>query len=231
MKVYRKVDAFRATRRFHRGSIGSRSIRRCRGCGAPGSRGRRPGARTALAQPRTRRASARAPRSRPTGRVCRMRSCCGAQLRQAVADAHRELPEIYRAPVVLRDIQGLTTEEASTRLKLKDQTLKSRLHRGRLMLREKLGDVHQRPALHGHAGVSEPIRTSSNVTGGRTTRPLRCDELRTLAARGDARGELERQRRHAAGAIGVDLLPVVPRPVIVVVEAGEEVDRRDPFGR
>ena len=60
------------------------------------------------------------------------------QLREAVAEAIRELPEIYRAPVVLRDIQGLTTEEASTRLKLKDQTLKSRLHRGRLMLRERL---------------------------------------------------------------------------------------------
>jgi RNA polymerase sigma-70 factor, ECF subfamily len=61
-----------------------------------------------------------------------------AQLRNAVATAIEELPEIYRAPVVLRDIQGLTTEEASSRLKLKDQTLKSRLHRGRLMLRERL---------------------------------------------------------------------------------------------
>jgi RNA polymerase sigma-70 factor (ECF subfamily) len=60
------------------------------------------------------------------------------QLRDAVAQAIRELPEIYRAPVVLRDIQGLTTEEASSRLRLKDQTLKSRLHRGRLMLRERL---------------------------------------------------------------------------------------------
>ena len=49
-----------------------------------------------------------------------------------------ELPEIYRVPVVLRDIQGLTTEEASSRLNVKDQTLKSRLHRGRLMLRDKL---------------------------------------------------------------------------------------------
>jgi RNA polymerase sigma-70 factor (ECF subfamily) len=61
-----------------------------------------------------------------------------AQLRDAVAQAIRELPEIYRAPVVLRDIQGLSTEEASSRLKLKDQTLKSRLHRGRLMLRDRL---------------------------------------------------------------------------------------------
>src|SRR5262249_25087266 len=61
-----------------------------------------------------------------------------AQLRHAVVMAIRELPEIYRVPVVLRDIQGLTTEEASTRLHVKDQTLKSRLHRGRLMLRARL---------------------------------------------------------------------------------------------
>ena len=60
------------------------------------------------------------------------------ELRDAVAAAIEELPEIYRVPIVLRDIQGLTTEEASSRLNVKDQTLKSRLHRGRLMLRERL---------------------------------------------------------------------------------------------
>lgn len=60
------------------------------------------------------------------------------QLRDAVAVAIAELPEIYRAPLVLRDIEGLSTEEASSRLHLKGQTLKSRLHRGRLMLRERL---------------------------------------------------------------------------------------------
>ena len=61
-----------------------------------------------------------------------------AQLRRAVMAAIQDLPEIYREPVVLRDIEGLTTEEASTRLQVKDQTLKSRLHRGRLLLRERL---------------------------------------------------------------------------------------------
>lgn len=60
------------------------------------------------------------------------------ELRDAVAAAMSDLPEIYRAPVVLRDIQGLTTAEASHRLRVKGQTLKSRLHRGRLMLRERL---------------------------------------------------------------------------------------------
>src|SRR5687768_8765705 len=71
-----------------------------------------------------------------------------AQLRDAVTVAIAELPEIYRVPVVLRDIQGLTTEEASSRLHVKDQTLKSRLHRGRLMLREKLGAFASGLSLH-----------------------------------------------------------------------------------
>ena len=71
-----------------------------------------------------------------------------AQLRVALAAAVRELPEIYRAPVVLRDIEGLTTEEASSRLKVKDQTLKSRLHRGRLMLRDKLDVFRSGLSLH-----------------------------------------------------------------------------------
>jgi RNA polymerase sigma-70 factor (ECF subfamily) len=71
-----------------------------------------------------------------------------AQLREAVVAAIDELPEIYRAPIVLRDIHGLTTEEASSRLNVKDQTLKSRLHRGRLMLRGKLEAFTSGLSLH-----------------------------------------------------------------------------------
>src|SRR5688572_789442 len=74
-----------------------------------------------------------------------------SQLREAVAEAIDDLPEIYRAPVVLRDIQGLSTEEASTRLKVKDQTLKSRLHRGRVMLRERLTPFTDGMSLHPQA--------------------------------------------------------------------------------
>jgi RNA polymerase sigma-70 factor (ECF subfamily) len=63
-----------------------------------------------------------------------------SQLRERVALAVVGLPEIYREPVILRDLNGLSTEEASTKLQIKIQTLKSRLHRGRLMLRERLSD-------------------------------------------------------------------------------------------
>jgi RNA polymerase sigma-70 factor, ECF subfamily len=70
------------------------------------------------------------------------------ELRQALAIAVRELPAIYREPVILRDFEGLTTEEASNRLKVKGQTLKSRLHRGRLMLRERLRQFATGLSLH-----------------------------------------------------------------------------------
>ena len=63
-----------------------------------------------------------------------------SQLREHLAAALVGLPEIYRVPVILRDFNGLSTEEASTKLQIKDQTLKSRLHRGRMMLRERLSD-------------------------------------------------------------------------------------------
>jgi RNA polymerase sigma-70 factor (ECF subfamily) len=63
-----------------------------------------------------------------------------AQLRRRVLRAIMALPAIYRAPVMLRDLQGLSTEEASAMLRVKDQTLKSRLHRGRVILRRQLAD-------------------------------------------------------------------------------------------
>jgi RNA polymerase sigma-70 factor (ECF subfamily) len=71
-----------------------------------------------------------------------------SQLRQRVFRAILSLPAIYRAPVMLRDIQGMSTEEASAMLKVKDQTLKSRLHRGRLILRKQLADFAGGLSLH-----------------------------------------------------------------------------------
>jgi RNA polymerase sigma-70 factor (ECF subfamily) len=71
-----------------------------------------------------------------------------AEMRQALVRALKEMPVLYRAPVILRDVQGLTTEEASAVLHVKEQTLKSRLHRGRLMLREHLSDFAGGVSLH-----------------------------------------------------------------------------------
>jgi RNA polymerase sigma-70 factor (ECF subfamily) len=71
-----------------------------------------------------------------------------SEMRRRLMKAILELPSIYRVPVVLRDLQGLSTEEASAVLKVKDQTLKSRLHRGRLILRERLAEFASGLSLH-----------------------------------------------------------------------------------
>ncbi len=71
-----------------------------------------------------------------------------SQLRRRLLGAVLALPAIYRAPVVLRDLQGMSTEEASAVLHVKDQTLKSRLHRGRLILRKQLADFAGGLTLH-----------------------------------------------------------------------------------
>ena len=71
------------------------------------------------------------------------------EMRERLLEALTHLPEVYRVPVVLRDIQGLSTEEASAILHVKTQTLKSRLHRGRLILREHLSDFAGGLTLHG----------------------------------------------------------------------------------
>jgi RNA polymerase sigma-70 factor (ECF subfamily) len=70
------------------------------------------------------------------------------ELRERLVQAVGDLPAIYREPVILRDLRGMSTEEASTHLRVKDQTLKSRLHRGRLLLRERLADFASGLSMH-----------------------------------------------------------------------------------
>jgi RNA polymerase sigma-70 factor (ECF subfamily) len=74
------------------------------------------------------------------------------QMRERLIESLTHLPAVYRVPVILRDIQGLSTEEASAVLAVKPQTLKSRLHRGRLMLRQHLADFAGGIALHRRDG-------------------------------------------------------------------------------
>ena len=149
MKVYRKVDAFRGDAAlsswiyritFNTAMSRLRTSRQVRAADA--ERDRALAATTASGEERD---PARQPAdwsSMPDEELLRL------QLREAVTVAIAELPEIYRAPLVLRDIEGLSTEEASSRLHLKGQTLKSRLHRGRLMLRERLRGFATGLALH-----------------------------------------------------------------------------------
>lgn len=59
---------------------------------------------------------------------------------EMIEKAVKELPASYRVVFHLRDIEGLSNEEVADILGLSVPAVKSRLHRGRLFLRDKLSD-------------------------------------------------------------------------------------------
>ena len=62
----------------------------------------------------------------------------GSEQTRQIAKAIETLPEKYRAPIVLRDVEGKTYEEIAQILELGLGTTKSRISRARGLLKEKL---------------------------------------------------------------------------------------------
>jgi RNA polymerase sigma-70 factor, ECF subfamily len=62
------------------------------------------------------------------------------ELNGTVREAIAELPDIYRSVVLLRDIEEMTTDEAAEILEISTDSVKTRLHRGRLAIRKKLDE-------------------------------------------------------------------------------------------
>lgn len=60
------------------------------------------------------------------------------ELRQVLKEAILDLPEKYRVVLVLRDLEGFSTDESAQILNLSTANIKVRLHRARLFLRDKL---------------------------------------------------------------------------------------------
>ena len=67
-----------------------------------------------------------------------------ALLLEAAIDA---LPDLLRPVYVLRDVDGMSTEETAESLGLEPNTVKTRLHRARSRLRERLADDFEAAAL------------------------------------------------------------------------------------
>jgi len=62
------------------------------------------------------------------------------ELAKRIREAISELPEKYRMVMVLRDIEGFSTDETSQIMEISLSSVKVRLHRARLFVREQLKD-------------------------------------------------------------------------------------------
>jgi RNA polymerase sigma-70 factor (ECF subfamily) len=64
------------------------------------------------------------------------------ELTSALEDAVRDLSPEYRIIWLMRDVEGLSTEETAQALDIGISNVKMRLHRARLALRKRLASFH-----------------------------------------------------------------------------------------
>jgi RNA polymerase sigma-70 factor (ECF subfamily) len=76
--------------------------------------------------------------TRPDGEDSPEAVLARADLRAALDAGIAELPSPYRAVLILRDLEGLSTEETAAALGLEPGAVRTRLHRARLFLRQRL---------------------------------------------------------------------------------------------
>jgi RNA polymerase sigma-70 factor (ECF subfamily) len=68
------------------------------------------------------------------------RAAARGQIRQMLERAIDDLPPAFRTVLVMRDVEEASVEETANVLGIKPETVRTRLHRARRMLRESLGE-------------------------------------------------------------------------------------------
>ncbi len=156
------------------------------------------------------------------------------ELHAALSRAIDGLPHAYREAVLLRDIEGLSAEEAAAIVGINVRALKSRLHRARLQVREAmepfaagLAQIPASPRAGGRRRCPDMLRLLSKHHEGDISAPLcarleahvrecprcsaACDSLKRVLgvcrAYGDREvpGELLRAYRHAIDAVVAEM--------------------------
>jgi len=111
---------------------------------------------------------------------CPERALEQKQLRAIVREGIGELPDSYRAVLVMRDIEGLSTQEAADLLGISENALKLRLHRAR----QALGTiVRRRLAVGAATAVGASARTPASAPATRRApKPIAPALVRRAAA-------------------------------------------------
>ena len=81
-------------------------------------------------------------------------SALHSEMKQVLDRAIGELPENYRSVMLLRDLEELSTQETAQILDLTEDVVKTRLHRARLAVRQKLDEY-----LRSGTAASCPVHT------------------------------------------------------------------------
>jgi RNA polymerase sigma-70 factor, ECF subfamily len=111
----------------------------------------------------------------PDGEATPFEQCAAHEVQTTVRHALAEVPPVFRSAVILRDLEGLSYEEVAEVLEVSVGTVKSRIMRGRRMLKEILD-----PLLHAalpqipetsNLAVSSDAEPSATAPGARHVRP------------------------------------------------------------
>src|SRR6185295_9320678 len=114
------------------------------------------------------------------------------ELRDAAMSAVHGLPEMYRLPVWLHFLEGLTFKEAGTVLKLPENTVRSQANRGIEQLRAALASA-------GHSVTAAGLTSTLAVANLESAPPLLTAKLSGIASKG-AIGKLAAAGQGAAKA-------------------------------
>jgi len=79
------------------------------------------------------------------------------ELHDRLYEAIRALPQIYRAVLLLRDVEELSTEDTAKILDVSTDVVKTRLRRARLMMRENLGEASRQLKSFAMPGQARPL--------------------------------------------------------------------------
>jgi RNA polymerase sigma-70 factor, ECF subfamily len=94
------------------------------------------------------------------GEATPFEQCAAHEMQASVRRALAEVPPVFRSAVILRDLEGLSYEEVAEVLEVSVGTVKSRILRGRRMLKEILDPLLHAPYVHSHDTPDHTAKTA-----------------------------------------------------------------------